>query len=192
MRKSGSRRRRRATVRLDTVRFPLFYILTAGTSATTTVATLADTFDRSRAFRVSSIQGEVTAFKAPVFFYFEVFGPVSTADNIWASPVHLAVQNQKTRFRYRIPGMANLWYPSGSSSTTPLIRIMTLCESKDVIGMLNSITYATVMLRPVEPNTACVRQIQPVDCPGPSGLQSTDREEERFTILSSDDDYFST
>lgn len=157
------RGRRPRAQRVDSVRYPLFYIIHAGTTGTTTVRSISDTFDRSRAFRISHITGEASCTKAPVFFYIEVYSPVSTADNVWASPVHLAVVGPKTRFRYAIPATVDLWYPAQSADTTVLMKVVTLCESKDVVGILSAVCYVTVQMRPVEPTTECVRRIQPTD-----------------------------
>lgn len=182
-------RRRRRQVRLDKVTYPLFYNIGAGHGASTTCQTMASTFDRTRAFRISAIHGTFSALNVPCFVQFHVFAPTSSADNTWASPVLEVPVGPLRRFRYRIPASANLWYPSDVALNTVLLQCFNICISKELsTGIAFGNCYATVLLRPEEPSVSCPKlNVQP------STSFGVDNDGDSIAVISdSDDEYFST
>lgn len=174
-RRRPSRRTRRGKSssmggKYDHVKYPLFYLVNAGTTSTTTVETIASTFDRHRPFRISHIAVELTAMTAPCFVSFEVYGPTTTADNVWSSKIQLVPVGPIRRLSYTVPETVNLWFPSGSALTTPLLKLLNGCESKKYQGVLSGVAYVTVVLGPAELNTSCPT-FQPED-PRPSSSSS--------------------
>lgn len=149
-------RRRRASRpmrRMEVVRFPIAYYLKEGETSTSTASTIGDTYDRTRAFRVSSIRGKMATDGHAVPFYFEFFGPVSAADNVWTSSVMLATPNG-TRFSLKIPVTSTGWYPSQTAASTPLFKLVAVCCSVKNAALVGSATV-TVDLRPLELSNAC-------------------------------------
>lgn len=186
--KPKGRSRRRRAVRLDKVHFPVFYTITSASSALTTVATLADTFDRTRPFRISAIRGEFVSIKYPSFVQITIYSPTSSSDNTWSSPVLSIPVGPLKRWRFRIPSSANLWFPSGSATQTPLMQVYNICTSKDYHGVVQGMAYVEVSMRPVEVSNACpALNVQPT-----VAVPSTSSDQHGFEVLSSGDEYFSS
>lgn len=140
--------------RSELVRFPITYYLKEGETATSTAETIGDAYDRTRAFRVAEISGKMASDGHAVPFYYEFFGPVSSSDNVWTSPIMLAVPNG-TRFRFRIPVTSTGWYPSQTAVATPLFRLVAVCVSPKNSALVGS-AIVTISLRPLELANACV------------------------------------
>lgn len=183
---------------MDKVVYPVTYSFESGSGGVTSVSTLAETFDRSRAFRIASISGRLCAIKYPVMAQFRVFGPQSSADNVWASP-YLMVPHSgpPCRFRYRIPVTSVGWYPSGSAATTQLMQLLGICNNKAYVGIIEGFCNITIHLRPYEPDNACptlcanlpsfTQCARPILAPGSSASTSV----EVLTSSSDEEEYFS-
>lgn len=182
------KRPRQRRMRMDSVTFPLAYELKEGEVRITTIATIAETFDRARPFRIARLWGKLGAVSAPVLFQWEFFGPLSSADNVWVSPMMLAVPNG-TRFRFNIPVTICGWFPSDTATNTTLFRLSAICiDKKDasLIGM----AQIKVHLQPREVDRACPRlMIRPPPAESQAACSSAS-----ISVISEDsdsDEYFS-
>lgn len=137
--------------------FPLLYDFdTTGTSRTT-VATLHEHLDRSRAFRVAGVQGTITAYKRPLLVQFELFKPAPNTDNAWATPVMAVATGVPHRFRYRIPANVSGWFPSETADTTNICQLVNICTASASVGAIKACVTLRVVLGPFEPSDACPR-----------------------------------
>lgn len=181
--------RRKGGSRIDTVHYPLVYSLSAGQEADTSVKSLYETFDRRRAFRIAALSGEFSASIFPVLVSFQLYSPVSKADNIWTSRLMVVPTGVVRKFRFRIPVTANSWYPSDTSATTILMKLIASCTDKTMKGHLTGTVYCTIQMRPLEWDSSCPTMMQT----RPSGSLQFDATSSKSSIevLSSDEEYFS-
>lgn len=150
------RNNRRRSSQVESVKFPITLNQKEGEYTISTVKTIGDTFDRSRAFRIAGIVGRVSSYGThAVPFYITAFGPVSAADTLWTSRVWLATPNGCT-IRCRIPVTATGWYPSDTVDTTVLLHWNAVCVTKKTAasGLVGSLTLH-VSLRPLELIPSC-------------------------------------
>lgn len=156
-------KKNRSRRRLDVATFPLAYSFDAGHGGKTTVATISDSFDRRRPFRIAEISGELSASGFPVLVQFQAYGPVSSADNIWSSKEFVVPTGTTRKFRYHLPATMG-WFPSDAVSSTPLLVIYGDCVNKERVGRVTGVCFATVLLRPIEVQAGCpTLQMETVD-----------------------------
>lgn len=140
---------------MDSVVFPLLYTLKEGSEAVTTVDSIKETFDRRRPFRVARFWGKVASYgSGPVPFQLSAYGPVSAADNVWVSPILLAVPNG-ARFRFNIPVTKVGWYPSDTATSTHLLKVVALCLHKSPASGITGQAYIRVLMQPREDDGSC-------------------------------------
>lgn len=171
--RSGRRRRGGRRSRVDVDRYPLLYRIKAGQSGITYVTTISDTFDRTRPFRIGAIRGEMSSEGSPAAIQIQVYGPISSSDNIWSSPVLVIPTGTIRRFRYRIPP-TNGWFPSGVNLQTPLMQIFANCVATTDTSVVHGMCYITILMRPREIDNSCPRgMLAPLMAqgPGPSGVR---------------------
>lgn len=135
--------------------YPVFYRIKAGQSAVTTVNTLSETFDRTRAFRIASFTYEFTSTNSAISIYLKAFGPVSSADNVWTSRPILLPTGSVRRGRVRIPVTITGWYPSDTSLNTYLFQVVTVCVSKAGDSVCVGHISFKIDVQPYEPTSAC-------------------------------------
>lgn len=153
--KMAPRHKRKTRSGTDILRFPLTYSFASAGTSVTTIKTLTQTFDRSRAFRICALRGEMAAFKFPVCFQFEVFGPVSSADNVFATPVMTVAVGSVKKFRFRLPASSTGWYPSQTAVDTKICQLVSLCLNKNFQGGIAGVVTLTLALRPYEQPDTC-------------------------------------
>lgn len=154
-RRNNRQKRRRSGARVDTLHYPVVYVLGPGQSAVTTVKSLSEQFDRHRAFRVSSVRYQFSSEKAPCTVYSVAFSPVNTADSVWASRPLLVPTGTVVRGSWRIPVTATGWYPSDTLDTTYLFQVFCNCPLKGWPGRVSGTATFAIQLRPWEPDTSC-------------------------------------
>lgn len=148
--------------RLDRVVYPIFWSSQSGSATQSTAQTISSTFDRTRAFRVGLIQGEVSATDYPTLCQIEVFGPETSSDNVWACKPFLIPTGIARRFRYHIPALVTLWFPAEVALSYPLFRANFICVDKSRVSKVTGCVSVTVLLRPVEVDYSCPKlMVQP-------------------------------
>lgn len=153
--------RKKNSSRIDSVTFPLAFNTKEGDDRVTTVASIAETFDRRRPFRVARIWGKLAAYGLhSCLFQWEAYGPISTADNTWVSPMALAVPNG-TNFRWNIPVAQCGWYPSDTATTTVLLRLKPVCIDKTKDTGLVGVCNIKILLQPREVDSSCPKLMIP-------------------------------
>lgn len=163
----------------DHIRLPLNYCFVSVTgTAQTTIETLAKTFDRKRAFRVAHVSGEFTAAKFPATIQFELFGPSSTADNIWSSPQMVVPLGVLRRFSFRIPASATGWFPSEAATSTPICQLANICLNSAAKSVLIGLITLKIALRPYEASDVCPSLQTVVPYP-----ESSDDDEDDSVVL---------
>lgn len=188
MPKKGRRpRRSRGSGRTDFLHFPLLFGSFAGTSRVTTIDSIKETFDRSRAFRIAMIRGEISAAKYPVPLQIEAYSPVNTSNNTWTSPVFVIPTGVVRKFTFRIPPASTQWYPALAATTTTLLQLNFICGDKNYIGYASGVLTLTIEMRPYEMIASCPALMLDPAMSTPCSSSSVSVLEE-----SSDDEYFST
>lgn len=158
---SSSSRHPRSPQGLQQVWYPIAYVLSTTGPYTTTVETLSRVFDRARAFRLLAFRYEVssswqpTKGLVPFIVQVDLYGPQSSSDTVWSSPLTLVGSTGTTRRSLRWPGLCALWFPSDTSSSTPLLRFTVTCERKDqpVAGLAQA--YLLIELGAWEDDGSC-------------------------------------
>lgn len=196
--KKGKRTRRGRRGGIDHVVFPLMYAFNAGSGGATTVQSLYETFDRSRAFRIARIWGSFCAIKYPVIVQWRVMGPQSGSDNIWCSPLVMVPSNgPKARFNYRIPLVGSGWYPSGTAVTTELMEVWGMCIDANYVGRVEGFCNVLIQMRPYEPSHTCPNVMMPLRemshmCASTSAAPRSIETSPSVSIIDeSDEEYFS-
>lgn len=186
----GRRARRSRRGRIDSVVFPVLFTAKEGEDRVTSVRTLYETFDRTRPFRIHSIWGKVAAYGSTNAFYqFEAYGPQSSADNTWVSPVSM-VSEVGSRFRYLIPATQVGWYPSDTAIDTILFKLKNVCIDKTKDTGLTGIVNFRIEMQPREIDETCPKVMVP-----PPALVAYSSGSSSICVLpdeSSSDEYFST
>lgn len=140
---------------LDTLRFPVAWLITQAGAYTTLVKTLTSVFDRTRAFRISRLEFEASIDgDKPFIIQWKAFSPVSAVDAVWASPL-LLISREVRRGSYAIPESETLWFPSDVVSTTPLLQLVVTCESSSRTPAGICQGYLTVVMGPWEDSGSC-------------------------------------
>lgn len=149
-------RRQRGGGGIDKVHYPLAYSLAAGHEADTSIASIVNAFDRTRPFRISALRGEFSATKFPCVVQIQLYGPINSSDNVWSSPWLTIPTGTLRRFRYRVPASATGWYPSDTSVSTILMKVLNFCTNTGQVGVITGSIVAVVSMRPIEGKLACV------------------------------------
>lgn len=137
------------------MRYPLFYDFTTAGTSLTTVSTLHETLDHSRAFRVAAVRGKITAYKYPVFVQFEVYGQSSQSDNVWATEPTLVPVNGCHTFFRRLSASVTGWFPSKTSEATRLCQLVNICSNAATVGCVKASVVLTIAMGPFEPSDSC-------------------------------------
>lgn len=173
-RKQRSKRRARGGSQIDTLHFPIVWLITAGSSAVTSVSTLSEQFDRRRPFRIASVKYQFSAEKAPAILYSVAFGPANATDSVWSSRPVMVPTGSVVRGNWRIPTAANLWYPSDTLAATYLFQVFVNCPSKGYPTRVSGSGLVSIQMGPWEPDTSCpALRLQPCLAPPPEDDEST-------------------
>lgn len=148
-------RGRRQPRNFDQVHYPVFYRVTAGTEAETTIATIQEAFDRTRSFRIATVQLSFSAIKFPCFVQLQVYGPNSSSEAPWTSPVLQIPVGPVYRRRFKIPVTVTGWLPSGTVTTWPIIKISSICYDKSYIGVVVGEASLLIAMKPKEITATC-------------------------------------
>lgn len=140
---------------VDVIHVPLMYDFTSAGASTTSVSSLGTVSDRRRAFRPAGVRGEIACYKFPALVQFQVFGPVSSSDNVWSTPVMAISPGQLRRFSHRIPASATSWFPSDANQATVVCSLVNICTNKGTQAGLKGTVHLQLDLRPFEPDTSC-------------------------------------
>lgn len=160
-RRRGPRQRRKRQSRPRMSRmaqyqvYPVSIKLKAGNVSEVTIATIQETFDRSRSFRIASFSYQFCAINKPISIYFKCFGPVSTSDNLWTSGLVMIPTGTVRTGRHRIPVTNCGWYPSGAVTTAVLFEVSTVCIEKSSDSIVYGTVEFVIQVRPYEPGHSC-------------------------------------
>lgn len=163
--------------------FPVYYDIKAGQSAVSTVKTLSETFDRSRAFRIASFTYSFCSTGGPCFVQFRAYGPVSSADNIWSSRSFLIAPGVTKNGRYTIPVTSNGWYPAQTAEAVYLFQVYNLCGDKvqREYRLFGQIEF-NIQVRPYEPTETCPNFATVLENPYRSSMVLSPRDTEEGNI----------